>query len=66
MLRAARSRVERKRLAQVKGLHVMDATALEFPDAAFDVALAPYVMSVIPSPERALEEPGGCSGRAGP
>ncbi len=56
MLRAARARVERKRLAQVKGLLVMDAAALEFPDAAFDVALAPYVMSVVPHPERALEE----------
>ena len=56
MLRAARARVERKRLAQVKGLHVMDAAALEFPDAAFDVALAPYVMSVVPSPDRALAE----------
>ena len=56
MLRAARARVERRGLAHVKGLHVMDACALEFPDAAFDVALAPYVMSVIPHPERALEE----------
>lgn len=56
MLRAARARVERKRLAQVKGLHVMDAAALEFPDAAFDVALAPYVISVVPHPEPALEE----------
>jgi phosphatidylethanolamine/phosphatidyl-N-methylethanolamine N-methyltransferase len=56
MLRAARARVERKRLAQVKGLHVMDAAALEFPGAAFDVALAPYVMSVVPHPEQALEE----------
>ena len=56
MLRAARARVERMGLAQVKGLHVMDAAALEFPDAAFDVALAPYVMSVVPHPERALEE----------
>ena len=56
MLRAARSRVERKGLAQVKGLHVMDAGALEFPDAAFDVALAPYVMSVVPSPDRTLAE----------
>ena len=34
----------------------MDATALEFADASFDVALAPYVMSVIPHPERALDE----------
>jgi phosphatidylethanolamine/phosphatidyl-N-methylethanolamine N-methyltransferase len=56
MLRAARARVGRKGLAQVKGLHVMDAAALEFPDSAFDVALAPYVMSVVPQPERALEE----------
>jgi phosphatidylethanolamine/phosphatidyl-N-methylethanolamine N-methyltransferase len=56
MLRAAEARVERKRLAQVKGLHVMDAGALDFPDAVFDVALAPYVMSVVPQPQRALEE----------
>ena len=56
MLRAAEARVERKRLAQVKGLHLMDAGALDFPDRAFDVALAPYVMSVVPHPERALEE----------
>ena len=34
----------------------IDAGALEFPDAAFDVALAPYVMSVVPSPDRALDE----------
>jgi len=56
MLRAARARVQRMGLAQVKGLHVMDAAALEFPGAAFDVALAPYVMSVVPHPERALNE----------
>ncbi len=56
MLRAARARVERDGLAQVKGLHVMDAAALEFPDSAFDAALAPYVMSVVPYPERALSE----------
>ena len=56
MLRAAEARVRRKRLAQVKGLYVMDAAELEFPDSAFDVALAPYVMSVLPHPERALDE----------
>ncbi len=56
MLRAARARIEREGLAQVKGLQVMDAAKLEFPDAAFDVALAPYVMSVVPHPERALDE----------
>ena len=31
MLRAAEARVERKALAQVKGLYVMDAAELEFP-----------------------------------
>jgi phosphatidylethanolamine/phosphatidyl-N-methylethanolamine N-methyltransferase len=56
MLREARSRVERKGLAQVKGLQLMDAQALQFPDASFDVALAPYVMSVVPEPARALDE----------
>ena len=34
----------------------MDAGALEFADASFDVALAPYVMSVVPHPERVLDE----------
>src|ERR1700691_2742182 len=54
MLRAARARVDRKGLAQVKGLHVMDAAALEFSDAAYYVALAPCVMSVAPDPDRTL------------
>jgi phosphatidylethanolamine/phosphatidyl-N-methylethanolamine N-methyltransferase len=56
MLRAARARVERLGLAQVKSLQVMDAAALEFSDATFDVALAPYVISVVPHPEQALNE----------
>ena len=56
MLRAAESRVERKRLAQIRSLLVMDAGKLDFPDEAFDVALAPYVMSVVPDPKRALDE----------
>ena len=56
MLRAARARVQRKGLAQVKGLHMMDAAKLEFPDAAFDAVLAPYVMSVVPHPDQALSE----------
>ncbi|MGD0563624.1 MAG: class I SAM-dependent methyltransferase [Roseiarcus sp.] len=56
MLRIARERVARKALRQVKSLQVMDAGALEFPDAQFDVALAPYVMSVVPNPARVLDE----------
>ncbi len=56
MLDIARERVTRKGLRQVKGLHVMDAGAMEFADGQFDVALAPYVMSVVPNPARVLNE----------
>jgi phosphatidylethanolamine/phosphatidyl-N-methylethanolamine N-methyltransferase len=56
MLREARERVRRKGLTQVKALQVMDAQALQFADASFDVALAPYVMSVVPDPARSLAE----------
>jgi phosphatidylethanolamine/phosphatidyl-N-methylethanolamine N-methyltransferase len=56
MLKLARERVARHALGQVKSLQIMDAGALEFPDAQFDVALAPYVMSVVPSPAKALDE----------
>ena len=56
MLAVARERVARKGLRQVTGLQVMDAGALEFRDAQFDVALAPYVMSVVPDPARVLGE----------
>jgi len=56
MLKIARERVARKGLRQVKGLHVMDAGALDIADAQFDVALAPYVMSVVPNPARVLSE----------
>ncbi len=56
MLDVARRRVARQDLAQVKALVEMDAQALTFEDAAFDVALAPFVMSVVPDPGRALDE----------
>ncbi|MGA2044453.1 MAG: class I SAM-dependent methyltransferase [Roseiarcus sp.] len=56
MLKIARERIARHALGQVKALHVMDAGALEFPDCQFDVALAPYVISVVPSPARVLDE----------
>jgi phosphatidylethanolamine/phosphatidyl-N-methylethanolamine N-methyltransferase len=56
MLKLARERVAKHALRQVKALHIMDAGALEFPDGRFDVALAPYVMSVVPSPAKVLDE----------
>jgi phosphatidylethanolamine/phosphatidyl-N-methylethanolamine N-methyltransferase len=56
MLDIARERVARKGLRQVRNLLVMDAGAIDFPDGQFDVALAPYVMSVVPNPARVLSE----------
>src|SRR5690348_7290231 len=42
MLAIARDRVARKTMRHVKALQVMDAASLEFPEASFDVTLAPY------------------------
>lgn len=56
MLKRARQRVARDGLGQVEGLSVMDATRLAFPDGAFDVAVAPFVMSVVPDPHGTLDE----------
>jgi phosphatidylethanolamine/phosphatidyl-N-methylethanolamine N-methyltransferase len=37
-------------------LRKMDARTLKFPDASFDHVFAPYVISVVPEPERVLAE----------
>lgn len=56
MLQVARRRVARNRLANVDGLHVMDAQQLQFPDGAFDAVTAQYVVNTVPNPEAALDE----------
>ena len=56
MLDIARRRVTEKGLANVEDLRVMDAMNLEYPDAAFDAVVAPYVVTVVPDPRRTLEE----------
>jgi phosphatidylethanolamine/phosphatidyl-N-methylethanolamine N-methyltransferase len=56
MLEIARERITRKKLHHVEALHIMDAGRLEFEDRSFDVVLAPYLLSVAPSPERVLSE----------
>lgn len=56
MLDRARRRVARAELSQVRELRVMDARALEYPDAHFDVVVAMYVVSVTPNPERMVNE----------
>jgi phosphatidylethanolamine/phosphatidyl-N-methylethanolamine N-methyltransferase len=56
MLRKAQERVASQRLANVEALAVMDAQRLGFPDAAFDVVVAQYVITVVPDPEATLDE----------
>lgn len=56
MLARARQRTTRQRLAHVAGLHEMDAEATGFPDASFDIAVAMFVASVVPHPDRLMVE----------
>jgi phosphatidylethanolamine/phosphatidyl-N-methylethanolamine N-methyltransferase len=56
MLRRAQNRVTQKKLLQVAGLSVMDATRLAFPSAHFDAVVAPFVLTVVPDPKATLDE----------
>jgi phosphatidylethanolamine/phosphatidyl-N-methylethanolamine N-methyltransferase len=56
MLKLAEKRVAARRLGNVESIQEMDAANLGFPDAAFDVAVAMFVMSVVPDPRRVLDE----------
>jgi phosphatidylethanolamine/phosphatidyl-N-methylethanolamine N-methyltransferase len=55
MLERAHERISRKGLVNVQLLE-MDAADLKFPDGAFDVVYAPYVMSVVPDPVSVARE----------
>ncbi len=56
MLDIARKRVATHKLGNVEDLLVMDAMDLKFPDASFDAVIGPYVLTVVPEPERTLDE----------
>ena len=56
MLAKAKARVAREGLHHVAGLRQMDARDLDFPDASFDTVAAMHVLSVVPEPERVMEE----------
>jgi len=56
MLDIARQRVAEQGLKNVESLLVMDAMNLEFPDASFDSAVAPYVITTVPDPARTMDE----------
>jgi phosphatidylethanolamine/phosphatidyl-N-methylethanolamine N-methyltransferase len=56
MLDKAHRPVARLGLDNVELIAVMDAEQLTFPDAAFDVVVAQYVVTAVPHPEKALDE----------
>lgn len=56
MLALARSRVVQAGLANVEGLHEVDAEATGFEDGSFDIAVAMFVASVVPNPRLLLAE----------
>ena len=56
MLRKAQERVREFGLDNVETLAVMDAANLAFPDAAFDVVVAQFVITAVPEPEKTLDE----------
>jgi phosphatidylethanolamine/phosphatidyl-N-methylethanolamine N-methyltransferase len=56
MLVRARERVAAGGLRHVEALLEMDAEAMSFADASFDIAVAMFVASVVPDPRRLLRE----------
>lgn len=56
MLQRARQRIKRKAARNIEALLEMDATSMAFPDAAFDVSVAMYVLTVVPEPAEVVHE----------
>ena len=56
MLERARNRVTTQKLGNVEDLREMDATKLAFADAAFDAAVAMFLITVVPDPDAVLAE----------
>ena len=56
MLERARERVAAEKLTNVTGLHEMDASNLQFPDATFDTTVGMYLITVVPDPEKVMRE----------
>lgn len=56
MLREAQARAKKRGLKNLAGLYEMDARELAFPTASFDHVAAMHIMSVVPEPERVLDE----------
>jgi phosphatidylethanolamine/phosphatidyl-N-methylethanolamine N-methyltransferase len=56
MLKKARKRVAREKLANVEAVLEMDASDMDFEDGSFDVVVAMYVLTVVPDPKAVMAE----------
>ncbi|MGB5904651.1 MAG: class I SAM-dependent methyltransferase [Xanthobacteraceae bacterium] len=56
MLAKARAKMASGRYPHVKGVHLMDAHALDFADATFDCVVAQFVITLVENPEQVLSE----------
>ena len=56
MLARAEQRARRRKLANIAGLHIMDAANMQFDAGQFDSVLATFVMSVVQDPAQVLAE----------
>jgi phosphatidylethanolamine/phosphatidyl-N-methylethanolamine N-methyltransferase len=56
MLRKAAAKVRERSLGQVRLIAAMDACRLGFADASFDAVAVPFVITLVPDPEQALNE----------
>jgi phosphatidylethanolamine/phosphatidyl-N-methylethanolamine N-methyltransferase len=56
MLREAEARAQKRGLRNLVALSRMDAREIRFPAASFDHVAAMHIMSVVPEPERVLNE----------
>src|SRR3954471_19779564 len=56
MLRKAIDKVRTRGLSHVQLIASMDACRLGFPDARFDAVAVPFVITLVPDPEQALDE----------
>ncbi len=56
MLNRARQRAEKAKCENIEALLEMDACKMTFPNASFDLAVAMYVLTVVPEPQKAIEE----------
>jgi len=56
MLDIAQRRVSDMGLKNVEALIAMDAMNLTFEDESFDCAVAPYVITTVPDPEKTMDE----------